>query len=91
MSSLQGAIKGLPCKRDDYMGWEYWCGYEDGHRSCRLLAANLALAADKRIEELESTLRLAEQYIHLTDCYGTGECYSKDVLDIIKNALGEQQ
>lgn len=61
--------------------------YRDGHRAAIREAAELAIQADRRIEELEEALKAAKQYVIQTDEYGRS--YSDDVLAIINKALGE--
>jgi hypothetical protein len=55
--SLHDDIMRLPCEYNLDIGDEFM-GYKLGHRDARHAAAELALKADARIEELESALKM---------------------------------
>lgn len=64
-----------------------------GHKVARHAAAELALAADKRIEELEKALKLAQSWLKWVSAeyHYDSPCSSLDVLEEINKILGEQQ
>ena len=86
MSSLHADIMNLPVKMSvpEFRG-EALRGYKVGHRDARHAAAELAIAADSRIEELEAALKASQDLVDRLvwqDAYRVAEEANK--------ALGEQ-
>ena len=55
---LHGRIMNLPCDPSFYVGHDQ-VAFKSGHRNARHAAAELAIAADARIKELETALKEA--------------------------------
>lgn len=79
--SLHNDIMNIPCKRDDYMEWEMWRGYQLGHRDARHAAAELANAYDEKMEQLRDAIR--EEAAEVADSfYQHIRQYTTDVPEI---------